>query len=324
MAPTGGVLRIVLALALIASAARAAEPAVTTLATDARRDLLIEGVAEAQGRWLVSSVAGRTIFRIADGKLTPFLQADPATGAIFGTVVDAPRGVLWAAESWGAGLPGGTGDKRTGLLKVSLADGRILGRYPAAGAAMLGDVVVDPAGAVYASDGATGAVWGLAPGDKAPRRVGQPKGASSGQGMALCPLDAMVVSDYATGLHRMELGDGSTTPITSDPGVLKIAGLDALVATGRRDKVELLATYNGAAPNRLMRLILSADCRRLEKVETLLSSGPLTDVALAATGPGGLAVVTNSQWAGWTAEGVRNSVDPGPATVALVTLPAHP
>ena len=34
----------------------------------------------------------------------------------------------------------------------------------------------------------------------------------------------------------------------------------------------------------------------------------------------GLAVVTDSQWAGWTEDGKRNAADPGPATVGLVKL----
>ncbi|MEW5685327.1 MAG: hypothetical protein AB1942_10440 [Pseudomonadota bacterium] len=307
------------ALFLMATAASAAEPRTSILATDNRRDLLIEGVAATpDGRWLVSAVAGRTIFRIEAGRLVPFLRGDSGTGALFGLAVDAPRGVVWAAEAWGAGLPGGTGDKRTALLKVSLADGRILARHPAPGATTFGDVVVDPAGAVYASDSATGAVWVLAPGDAAPRRVSHPKGATSAQGMALCPLDVMVASDYATGLHRIELGDGSSTPVTGGP---KVAGLDALVVTSRRDRVEVLATYNGDAPHRLLRLTLSADCRRLEKVETLVRGGPLTDVALAAIGAGGVAIVAHSQWSGWTADGARNAADPSAAQVIEVEIP---
>jgi len=308
-------IKLAIAVALLAATpATAAEPVVSILAQDTRRDLLIEGVAFDHGRWFVSAIAGRTILRIDGGTLVPFLQPDPATGAIFGLAVDAPRGALWATEAWGEGLPGGNGPKRTGLLKVSLADGAILGRYPAPGAITFGDLVVDPAGAVYASDGGTGAVWVLPPGDAIIRRVGQPKAATSAQGMALCPLDVMVVSDYATGLHRLELGDGTSTPIT---GVMKVAGLDALVVTGRRDKVELLATYNGDTPHRLLRLTLSAD-------ETLIRGGPLGDVALAALSPDGLGVVAVSQWTGWTEAGKRNDQDPGPATVALVKLAPHP
>lgn len=306
-----------LAFACLAAAAFAAEPMVTVLAEDARRDLLIEGVAAHGGRWFVSAVAARAIFRIEDGKLVPFLAADPATGAIFGIAVDAPRNVLWAAEAWGAGIPGGSGDKRTGLLKVSLEDGRILSRFPAPSPAVrFGDVVVDPAGAVYASDGATGAIWVLAPGDKALRLVARPKGVTSAQGMVLCPLDAMVVSDYETGLHRIELGDGSSQPLRTVG--LKVARLDGLVLLGTRDALDVVATYNGAQPHRLMRLRISADCRRIEAVETVVRGGALRDVALAAQGPGGLAVVAGSQWAGWTEAGSRNGADPGPATVALV------
>jgi hypothetical protein len=319
--------RLAVLIILLATPAAAADPPVTVLASDPRRDLLIEGVAQHEGRWFVSAVAAKTIFRVEAGKLAPFLQPDPATGAIFGLAVDAPRGVLWAAESWGAGLPGGAGDKRTGLLKVSLADGRILARYPAppGEAQQFGDVVVDPAGAVYASDGGTGAIWVLAPGGRAEPRlelVARPKGVTSAQGMVLCPLDVMVVSDYETGLHRVELAGGASRPLKVTG--LKVAGLDGLVSLPARNHLDVIATYNGAQPYRLMRLRISADCDHLEASETLLKGDPVRDVALAAAAPGGVAVVTGSQWSGWTAEGVRNGEDPGPATVALVKLAPHP
>jgi hypothetical protein len=308
-------------------AAQAAEPALTVLATDERRELLIEGVAHHEGRYFVSAVAARTIFRVEAGKLVPFLQPDPATGAIFGLAVDAPRGVLWAAESWGADLPGGSGEARTGLLKVSLADGRILARYPAPSgdAKQFGDVVVDPAGAVYASDGGTGAIWIVAPGGRGEPRlelVSRPKGVTSAQGMVLCPLDVMVVSDYATGLHRIELAGGASRPLKVTG--LKVAGLDGLVSLGVRDHLDAIATYNGAQPYRLMRLTISADCNRLEASETLLKGDAVRDVALATPAPGGVIVVMGSQWSAWTEDGKRNATDPGPATVALVKLPAHP
>jgi hypothetical protein len=316
------------ALAILAAPAAAAPPAtLTPLAHDDRRDLVIEGVAGHQGRWFVSAVAARTIFRAEGGKLVPFLAPSPETGAIFGLAVDAPRGVLWAAEAWGEGLPGGSGPRRTGLLKVSLKDGRVLGRYPAPApaAVMFGDVVVDPAGAVYVSDGGTGAVWVLAPGATAPRLIGKPAGATSAQGMVLCPLDVMVVSDYATGLHRLDLGDGTSRPLRVAPGVLKVAGIDGMVLLGGRTALDVAATYNGAQPYRLMRLKISADCKRLEAADTLIKGDEVRDIALATPAPGGLAVVTVSQWAGWGEDGRRNTTDPGAATVALVKLaPIYP
>jgi DNA-binding Lrp family transcriptional regulator/sugar lactone lactonase YvrE len=295
-------------------------PTLTTLAEDERRDLVIEGIAGYNGRWFVSAVAARTIFQLQRGKLTAFLRRTPNTGAILGMSVDAPRGVLWAAEAWGAHLPGNSGARRTGLLKVSLADGRVLGRYPAPDARTFGDVVVDPAGAVYASDSGTGAVWVLPPGENALRLVGKPKGATSAQGMVLCPLDVMVVSDYPTGLHRLDLADGSSRRLTSARGTVKVAGLDSLVLLSDRNGLDVAATYNGDQPYRLLRLRISADCKRLETVDTLIKGDAVHDIALAARAPGGLAVITNSQWAGWT-DGRRNDVDPGAARVSLVKLP---
>lgn len=312
---------VVVAAAILAPPALAAEPPVTLLASDERRDLLIEGVAHHDGRWFVSAIAARTIFRADGGRLVPFLKPDPNAGAVFGMAVDAPRKVLWAAEAWGQTLPGGSGEARTGLLKVSLTDGRILARYPApAGEAVhFGDVIVDPAGTVYASDGRTGAIWRLAPGAKAVELVARPKGVTSAQGMVLCPLDVMVVSDYRTGLHRVELAGGESRPLVLT-NMKVVAGLDGLVSLSVRDHLDVIATYNGVQPYRLMRLKISADCERLEAVETLLKGEPVNDVALATKAPGGVAVVTGSQWAGWGGDGKRNATDPGPATVSLVKL----
>lgn len=313
---------ILISAVLCATPAVAETPSVIPLAQDERRDLLIEGVAHHEGRWFVSAIVARTIFRIEDGRLAPFLKADDQMGGVYGIAVDGPRGVLWATETWGAGLPGGVGPKRSGLLKVSLETGEILGRHPAPGALSLGDVVIDPAGAVYASDSGTGAVWVLAPGDTALRQVGKPEGATSAQGMVLCPQDAMVVSDYRTGLHRLDLADGTSRPLQGD---VRVAGIDGLVRLGLGQALDVAATYNGREPYRLLRLRISADCERLEAAETLLSGAPVADIALAAAGDSGLAVVSVSQWAGWTFEGQRNDKDPGPAKVAFVKLaPLNP
>lgn len=307
---------------LLATAAQAATLEVTTLTQDARRDLLIEGVAHHAGRTFVSSVAAKTIFEIKDGRLVPFLRPDPQTGGIFGLAIDTRRGELWAAEASG-GLPNNPGPKRTALLRISLADGSILSRHPAPDAQQFGDVVVDRRGEIFASDGATGAIWALHPRAIALRKLAQPKGVTSAQGMMICRSGALVVSDYETGLHRIDTYAGESHPLAVTG--LKIAGVDGLtVLSAGKDGFDVAATYNGAAPHRLLRLKISADCERLEATESVLTGGPLTDVALAALTPDGLAVVSNSQWSGWTAEGARNDTDPGPATVALVKLPAHP
>lgn len=299
--------------------------------------VLADGVAE---DYLVSAVAGRTIVRIDDDTARPFLQADPGAGALFGMAVDSGPDELWAAEAWGDGLPGGSGPRRTGLLKVATADGRILGRFPLPDDGkphQLGDVVVghiEPGGSdapIYASDAVGGGIWRLAPGAKVLEPFVLSKEIASPQGMVVCHgRGALVVADYTTGLHRIDTATGAVMPLTrADAALIGIDGLtwdsnpDARrVESGPARPWELIATQNGVTPQRVLSIRLSPDCRSIEQVRVLAANLPgMTDLALGAVGEQAYIFVGNSQWAGWTGEGKRQDGDPGPVTLLKLALP---
>ena len=66
-------------------------------------------------------MTARTIVRTTeDGSLAPFFEPDAAAGGLFGMAVDRRGKALWVAESSGPGIPGSTGARRTGLLKLAL------------------------------------------------------------------------------------------------------------------------------------------------------------------------------------------------------------
>lgn len=271
-------------------------------------DFIGEGLAHDGKGWLLSTVTGRTIVRLDGGRSTSFLQADAETGAIFGMAVDAPRGLLWATEAWGKDVPGGSGAPRTGLLKVSLAEGRILARVPLpedGQRRQLGDVVVAKDGTVYASEAIGGGVWRLKPGDAALERLAE--GAMiSAQGMAICPGGkALLVADYSTGLHRIDLATGEIAPLGGKRAGL--AGTDGLVAAPGVDfglrrvsplPLAVIVTQNGVSPQRVMLLRISPDCREVEDSVLVAANLPLMDdLSLAAMHDGAVVFVGHARWA---------------------------
>jgi sugar lactone lactonase YvrE len=286
-----------------------------------------EGVVAIDDGWLISSVTARAIVQTTeDGSLSPFFEPDAETGSLFGMAVDRRGGALWVAEASGPGIPGSGGPRRTGLLKLSLSDGRVLARYPAPDDGkphQLGDVTVAPDGTVYASDSVGAALYRLKPGGAALEAFVTSTEMASPQGMVVCPGGgALVVADYTTGLHRIDLKTGADTLVGGTDGVA-LAGTDGLSPLPRKGGgVWLLATQNGVAPQRVLALRLSRDCRTQQGAEVLASGGTdLDDLSLGAAGGSGGVVIGSSGWAGYDGEGRPLTPTPRAARLLFIPLP---
>ena len=308
---------------------------VTALATIAGDPEFIgEGLFHDGRGWLLSTVAGRTIVRLTPGGHMPFLQTDVGTGAIFGMAVDRRRGLLWAAEAWGDGVPGGSGAARTGLLKVSLKDGAILGRIPLPEGGVrrqIGDVVVARDGTVYATESVAGGVWRLKAGSVQLEQIVGPGHMASPQGMFLCPGEtAMLVADYATGLHRIDLSSGEATPVEGLKAGL--AGTDGLVAApdvnfGMRRASPLplgaIVTQNGVSPQRVLLLRINPECSEVEEATPLAAGLPgMDDVTLAAVRGNEAVFVGHGRWDARDANSRLTTPMPAPIRVFSLTLPS--
>jgi hypothetical protein len=293
-----------------------------------------DGLAHDGKGWLLSTVSGRTIVRLGDGgATTPFLKADAEVGALFGMAVDRSRGVLWVAEAWGAELPGGTGASKTGLLKVSLKDGRILARFflpEDGGKHQFGDVLVAPDGGVYATDSVGGGLWRLKAGGVKLEPLVAPGQYASPQGMAFCREDgAMLVADYSTGLHRVDLKTGQTAPLTGlrtgmagTDGLLAAPNVDYGMRNARPWPLGVIATQNGVSPQRVMLLRISADCREVEGADLVAANLPgVDDVTLAAIEKNELVFVGHARWADRGDDGKLALPQPPPIRVFKATLP---
>lgn len=276
------------------------------LASLDRPDFIGEGVLVLpNGDVLVSGVAAKTILRIHDGQAQPFLQGDADTGALFGMGL-GPMGSIWVTEAWGAELPNGAGPGRTGLLKLS-PDGKLLARYPADGAKQLGDLIVDEAGTVFASDSVGGGIWRLKRGETAATLFAQSSSIKSPQGLAVCG-NALLVADYSSGLYRIDRFNGSvsTIPDLNRVALVGIDGLAANSAEDRRDRYSrsFIVTQNGVQPQRAMDLRLDLNCYKLTLAEPRLANlDGVDDLSLGATDGKRYVFVGHSQWGAWGGEG---------------------
>lgn len=296
---------------------------------------VFEGIVRHEKGFLVSSVASRTLLKVSgQGDVETFLAPDDETGGLFGMAIDRSADTLWVAESRGAGIPASEGEARTGLLKVSLSKREMIARVllPQDGVKrQLGDVVIDRDGTVYASDSVGAGIYRLKPGATALELFVQSRDMASPQGMAICPdAGAMVVADYSTGLHRIDLNTGEET-LVGGPA-MGLAGTDGMLrvdyafeggATGRGERrpmpMDLVVTQNGVSPERLLYLHLSQDCRTVEG-GSVLTQGQ-RDVTLAAQASGVIAFIGSSGWAGYDGDGKPTTETPAPAMLFVVDIP---
>ena len=287
--------------------------------------LAIENVVHdaTRNRLLVSTIAGRTILQIdPQGAVSPWLSSEAPVAGVLGLAMDSERGLLWAAS---AGLAAATPDAAdpmrdsTELLKIDLVSGRVLDRYspPDAPQRSLGDVAVGPDGAVYVSDSLAGDVWRLRPsGDSLERLV--PAGVvGSPQGMALsADGTALILADYGSGLHRIELSTGQVTMMPA-PTDASLIGLDAVLRRGDR----LVVVQNGAAPRRILELTLSADQSAVTKARVLAANlDAMTDPAGGSLDEGTLLFVSVSQLGAYGDDGGLPNGPPPPARISRLML----
>ncbi len=280
---------------------------------------IYEGLGWTGEHWLVSSVSEHSIYRIdRRGAATLLRKDDGETGGLFGMALDGDA--LWVAEAAGPEIPGSAGPTRTALLKIHSRTGAILARYPVEGAAgpvQLGDVALGPDGTVYASASVGSAIYRLKPGAKALDLVLTSNELGSPQGMVACEAaNALLIADYSTGLHRLDLKTGKLEMVGGMH--VAMAGTDGLFRADYQypmrnappHPMAVIATQNGVSPARMIMLRISVDCREIEGMQVVAANHPaLEDLTLGATMPidalmrGGVAVIGRGGWAGYGGDG---------------------
>ena len=285
---------------------------------------ILEGLAwrPATGDIFLGDVHARCVWRLAtDGTLTRF-AALPELLGVFGLAVDEPRGVLWLGV---AAVPEMQGQReadkrRAALAEVDLATGNLRRLYPTPMDGrdhVLGDLTLAPDGSIYLTDSAAPVIWRLPRGADALEVACESPAFASLQGLGfMAGGTALVVADYANGLHRVDLATRSVHSLPPPPGAT-LLGIDGFMA---RENA-IFAVQNGISPQRIVRIELTADATAIASFQVLAAGQPgMEDLTLPAWIDGRVAFIAG---AGWEAFAGAKSPPP-PRAARILSLDPEP
>jgi hypothetical protein len=266
---------------------------------------LVEGIAFDGRQFYLGTINSRWILIVENGRVLDGMS-QPLLG-VFGIALDQNRNRLWAATARLA-EPG-----RSELVEFNLATKRILGRYkPGVGhpQAAFGDLAIGLNGDVFVSDSKGGAILRLRKGATSLETLVPPGTLKSPQGMVVRGR-LLIVADYSTGLHQVDLASGSLSFVEG----ATIRGVDGLMGW----RGDLIAIQNGASTPRIIRISLPAG--ELPGAEILYEGGVLIEPTLGTVVGDKLFFIGRSQWGEADAQGgVPKGA--GPTRVMSLALPA--
>jgi hypothetical protein len=245
-------------------------------------DLDAEGIDAAGSEWILGSMANGSLYRVdRAGTATQVWRETAPSRRILGVRNDAARKVVWACST-------GPNDAepQSELLRISLQPGRVERFRLPDSRTLCNDVALLPDGTVAISDSQRGAIWQLATTGTwrtlaGPGTFGYPNG--------LTWLDAaqrLVVTDLR-GLWTIDLASARIAAVDAPEGTF-VGGIDGLYASDGK----LWAMQNGLRPHRVLRIALTKDAARVERIEIIASNLPdLADMTTAAVSRRGVTVL---------------------------------
>ena len=266
-----------------------------------QKGLITESVAfdPRAATFYLSSVHKRKIISVSRGReVKDFLTERDGLWSVMGMKVDARRRHLWACTVSHPQMINYREEEgvRSALLKVDLRTGRIVQRYelPAKPAAHWhGDLAHNPEGDVFTTDSVTPAVYVLRRGSDKLEVFYQGEPFVSPQGLDFSSDgESLYVADYARGIFIIDLKTRKLTAVS--PALdSTLIGIDGLYVYKR----DLVGVQNGTNPQRLVRVRLSRDGARAERVEVMEANNPVMDEpTLGVIVKHEFYFVANSQW----------------------------
>jgi sugar lactone lactonase YvrE len=273
----------------------------STAFTIHEKGLITEGVAydSVEDAFYVSSVRARKIFKVGrDGAAKVFAAQQDGLWSAMGMKVDAKRRLLWVAT---AAVPQMLNylkeeDGKSGVLKFDLRTGRLLNKYVLPNAPRphwLGDLTINSRGDVFATDSLTPALYVIREGGKRLEPLIEGAPFVSPQGLAFDTEErTLFLADYSKGLFLYDTKSAKLTQVSAAQNVA-LLGIDGLYFY----KGNLLAIQNGTRPHRVVRISLSKDFERAERLEVLEANNPVSDEpTLGVVVKDNFYYVANSEW----------------------------
>ena len=249
--------------------------------------------------FFVGSVYRRKIIAVNErGDARDFSHQSDGLWSVMGMKVDAKRRLLWGCTAGHQQMAHAKpeNDGKTAVFQYDLTNGKLVKKYPVPDDGQkhwLGDLTIDSKGDVYASDSLSPAIYVIRR-DK--NKIESFVGGSpfiNPQGLVLTPDEKkLVMADYLKGLFLIDLQTKQVQEIAA-PANTTVLGIDGIYRAGRN----IIAVQNGIRPNRIVRMRLSDDFRKVEKMEVLEANNPLFDEpTLGVLVDNRFYFIANSQW----------------------------
>jgi hypothetical protein len=250
-----------------------------------RDDLDPEGIDTLGQDWIGGSMTSGSLYRIdRSGATTPLWQETEPGRRLFGVRHDPQRNVVWACSN-------GADDSHAQpqLLRIALEPVAAT-RWPVPDPrALCNDIALLPEGAVAISDSQRGAIWRLDAGGQW-RTLAKPGTFGYPNGLTWHAESRLLVVADLRGLWTIDLAENRVVGIAEQATFS--GGVDGLYAAGH----ELIAIQNGTRPHRVLRIALSADARRVQRVTAIASNlEELAAMTTAAVERGTITVLAGSQ-----------------------------
>jgi hypothetical protein len=247
----------------------------------------------------ISSVYKRKILSLNQkGETKDFATERDGLWSVMGMRVDARRRLLWVCTAAHPQMMNYSAEENgsSGLFKYDLRTGKLLKKYLLLSKPKphwLGDLVINSAGDVFASDSITPAIYVVRQRSDQLELLLEGEPFTSPQGLAFTADEkSLFMADYAKGIFLIDLNTRKVTNLSPalNSTLLGIDGLYYYQGT-------LIGVQNGVNPPRLIRLFLGSDLSRIEQFETIEANNPVFDEpTLGVLVRDTFYFVANSQW----------------------------
>lgn len=264
------------------------------------KGLITEGLAydPVDETFFISSIHKRKILSISkSGGVKTFATEADGLWSVLGMRVDPKRRLLWVTTSAFTQMENykKEEDGSSAVFKFDLRTRRLLKKYPLSNAKKhaLGDLTIQSNGDVYATDSVSAAIYVIrAQPDEIELFLEDP-GFVSPQGLAFSTDEHhLFMADYSTGLFDIDVSTKKVTHLGPVAGQT-LLGIDGLYFY----KGSLIGVQNGVSPQRVVRITLSKDLRRAEKLRVIEAGNPIfLEPTLGVLVNGEFYFIANSQW----------------------------
>lgn len=273
----------------------------TTAFTIHEKGLITEGLAydPVEETFFVSSVHKRRILKISKKReVETFASEQDGLFSALGMSVDAKRRHLWVTSAAFPQMVNFKKDEQglSAVFKFDLRSNKLLKKYVLSNETKkhaLGDLVIQSNGDVFTTDSLSPAVYVIrAQKDEIELFLEDP-GFGSPQGLAFSLGEQhLFMADYSTGLFDIDVKTKKVTHLAPLAGATML-GIDGLYF----HKGGLIAVQNGVNPQRVLRISLSKDLARAERLEVLEANNPVfLEPTLGVLVRGTFYFIANSQW----------------------------